>query len=393
MEKQERLRGIERDFLGRILVARILEMPLAALDRHIKALEAGEPFQRLVGCFEQQSVADEFSSGDTDVKGSLLGRIDVHFGQPFFCYTSHRLSRRYYFRDDTLDRILRGGDRDQQCIRVVHQLLLVNTRNMLTAAVLKVLLEVQADYFRSGDLLDQKPLSQSELARRINAGGFCHGKADKSRISRLLRDLNVQLACGSVVPLASLCPKVRDLNRRYVLETIRREQMEVIDRNGSPYTDQQIAAMVGDVFGARVTRRTVAYLRRDLGIPDCRERPRRSGYLNATQGFTQLLTLDEEVVRTRVPEVPGVYEIRIKRLPLAKYSVIYIGSSGDLRKRLLEHLRGKNRNPSLTQLALNGSAYFRYRTVEVFWRDLERETYLAFYKTFGGRPLCNRMSP
>ena len=159
-----------------------------------------------------------------------------------------------------------------------------------------------------------------------------------------------------------------------------------------PLKDGEIAAEIGKKFAARLSRRSVAYIRHDLGIPDYRDRCNKGDYLNATTGFSALLPLTRQSVLADTPSEPGVYEIRTQNVQTGVCSVVYIGSAGDLRKRLGDHLRGSSGNPSLLQIIATG-AKFRYRLVCDGWRALERHVYLAFCATFGTPPACNRMSP
>lgn len=73
--------------------------------------------------------------------------------------------------------------------------------------------------------------------------------------------------------------------------------------------------------------------------------------------------------------------------------VVYIGSTRDLRKRLVDHLRGSSGNPRLAGCLADGVARVRFRMVHEGWREVERQLYRVFCEAFGAPPLCNRMSP
>jgi len=175
-----------------------------------------------------------------------------------------------------------------------------------------------------------------------------------------------------------------------------------------PLTDEAIAVILKSEYGIRLSRRTVANIRQDLAIPDCRSRRQRMNYLAATEGFSTLVPLTPQSLRTAVPAQPGVYEIRATLgLPVSEakegwleksaspgpHSVVYIGSTGDLRKRLGDHLRGSSDNVLLYTHLADGAARVRFRLVSEGWRWAERDLYRVFCETFGTPPLCNRMSP
>ncbi len=73
--------------------------------------------------------------------------------------------------------------------------------------------------------------------------------------------------------------------------------------------------------------------------------------------------------------------------------MVYIGSAGDLRKRLGDHLRGSSDNALLYRHIADGAARVRFRMISDRWRCVEREVYHVFCETFGAPPLCNRISP
>jgi len=378
--------------LGRIVVARFLELPLRAFERRIYALERAPRFPAL-----RTVVHIENLSGQPPVTASrarsdgLLGVVQRGDDGVVWRYASPAFDREYVFDEAALARLL--AREDLELTRLVSRLRLVNTRNRLTHALVQTLIGMQRDYVLSGDPLRLKPLTQAALSAKIRARGACSVDADPSRVSRLLRDLAVRLPNGEVVRLRRLCPAARDLPRHYVSRVIQQERVKMVeDRTLVPMTDREIAAAVREGFGARLLTRTVAYIRRDLGIPGSRERERRSEYLSITVGFSSVLSLTAETLYEQVPPEPGVYEIRRAEAPPGMCAIIYIGSARDLRKRLGDHLRGWSDN-ALLQAHVESGVRFRFRPVAARWRDLERAVYRAFCVTFGTPPLCNRMSP
>ncbi len=191
---------------------------------------------------------------------------------------------------------------------------------------------------------------------------------------------------GETVPLRALCPTTREVHRHYVTEIVRRERLHLVEAVApDPLTDRDIAEAVRREFGVRLSVRTVAYIRHDLGIPAQRERRRRAGYLTATAGFSPLFPLTPEVLRKQLPPRAGVYEIRCPVAERRGYAIVSLGSARNLSKRLTDHLRGYGSNPRLRELLQAGDAWFRYRLVEENWRDVQRAVYAAFCATFGRR--------
>lgn len=309
-------------------------------------------------------------------------------------------STRFYFGSELFSRYYeydpaRFSDvcPDQSCLQ--QQLRSVNSRNLLTLALLRALAAFQASYLKSGDALQLRPLTLDMLAGSINADPCCPIQADSSRLSRLMRHLPVGvLADADIREARDLCPRPRQLHRRYVDAIVRAEQAGLIDQPGrKPLDDAMLAQAIEAEFGDSLSRRTVANIRRDLGIPCSRHRGDNAGYLGATHGFSVLHPLERQVVRSIAPAMGGVYELHTRHLATGPGDVIYIGSTGNLRKRLIDHVRGSGTNACLANHVADGRVWFRFRPVADRWRDTERQLYMAFNQSFGNRPACNRMSP
>ncbi|MGA7802574.1 MAG: hypothetical protein WCC36_17380 [Gammaproteobacteria bacterium] len=307
-------------------------------------------------------------------------------------YASPCFDREYQFDKPSLARLLKTGGRDLAA--TVGRLRLVNTRNRLTHCLLGALAVLQQDYLLSGDPLRLHPLTQVALAAHLRSTANCTVIADPSRLSRLIRGLAVRIPAGPIVPLRTLCPRERDLYRLYVSDVITEERANMIARDDfSPLSDTAIGAVLSERFGARLLPRTVAYIRRDLGIPSFRNPARKARYVTATLKFSPVLPFSAEAVMREVPSQSGVYEIRVAYCDSCTCPVIYLGSARDLRKRLLDHLRGYSNNPTLHRY-IRGGTYLRYCPVpDGDWRTAEREAYQAFCESFGAPPSCNRMSP
>lgn len=381
---------IDRKLLGRIVVARTLDLPPRAFERHVRGLEQSPHFRKLRDVVRPHSLSGLPARAVSARGYRLLGAVEDSEKGLVLRYASPAFDRVYEFDDVT---VAERAAENRALARLLGRLRLVNTRNRLTHALARALLDAQTDYLRSGDPLRLCPLSQAALARRLRASGTCPVDADPSRLSRLLRCLAVCRPDGEAILLKTLCPTTRSLHRHYIGHILKREQAALMEDDAlAPMTDREIARAALCEFGVRLLTRTVSYVRRDLGIPAARERRHRSKYLSATVGFSPVLPLREEVLRERVPPGPGVYELRCDRAAPDSCSIIYLGSARDLPKRLMEHLRGYSDNTLLQQF-VEGGARFRYLRVADDWRGAERAIYRAFRATFDRPPACNRLSP
>ena len=374
--------------VGCIRLARALELRPRAFERMVREMEVSPTFVAVrpyvhVGQVMETTLA---ASGRVD-RGRMLP-IAWFDGAGAFRYTSEFFTRHYGFETEALSSL------GPAVGSLLQQMRAINSRNLLTTSLLRSLVRLQRDFLETHDPLALNTLALDELAADINADPLCPITADASRLSRLMRHLTLCLADGEMVMAPTLCPRPRELHRRYVDSVVRDEQSALLEHaDMTALSDDAIAMAVRERYGMALSRRTVANVRRDLGIPCSRRRGANDGYLGATHGFSPLHQLAREVVRTAAPAVGGVYELHTRGPDARRAGVIYIGSAGDLRKRLMDHLRGAGTNDCLAAHVADGRVWFRYRPVVHRWRETERQVYRAFRESFGDRPACNRMSP
>ncbi|KXS31267.1 MAG: Uncharacterized protein AWT59_2598 [Candidatus Gallionella acididurans] len=410
---------IDAALLGKIVLARFLELPLRAVDRLVTQAESSTGFaalrpwvtvSQLQGAQVAHDVDARHQTGTPQTQTSpVLGKIHEVNQDLVFLYHRDSYVREYRFDEEGVNHLMSRPDCPAELAGVLRRLRLINTRNRLTHALMQAVLASQAAYLRSGQSLELLPLTQAEISARLLSESNLAVVADPGRISRLVRVLSIALPNGEVKPLGGLFPKPRRVHCHFVDHVIKREKAWMLQGVlWEPLTDEAIAAILEREYGIRLLRRTVANIRHDLAIPDCRSRGQRMNYLAATEGFSALVPLTSQALRTAVPAQPGVYEIRAalgspvsvakegwleKSAPPGPHSIVYIGSTGDLRKRLGDHLRGSSDNVLLYHHLADGAARVRFRLISEGWRWAERDLYRVFCETFGMPPLCNRMSP
>lgn len=381
--------GADARLLGKIMVARFLEAPLRQVCGLVKEIEASPCFHRIGSVIQAGMVPDAYVAGCADESPGVLGEVARMGNRTGFLYYAAAYTREYVFDDDALAHYVLAS-KNLALARLMSRLRLVNTRNRLTHALLRTVLDMQAEYLESGNPLALRPLSQAQVSATLRRTRSFSVAADEGRVSRLVRNLVIRLPAGEDISLQTLFPSRRHGHCQFVAGVIKDEKngltKSALER---PLTDGEIAEIVECKFGVRLSRRTVGYVRRDLGIPGHRERGQRGNYHVMTSGFSAILPLSPEALRTWAPRCPGVYEIRAgDRVPGA----VYIGSAGNLRKRLTAHLRGSGGNLLLKRIVAAGAG-FRYRRVANEWRIAEREVYRAFCEAYGAPPSCNRVSP
>lgn len=381
------------DLLGKIVLSRFLEIPLRSYDHLVRCLDRETvPLQisgeiSVGGLTNTRWVSDAFHDGKT------LGEVRWEGGMPELLYHSPSFIREYRLKDEIPERDPLEGDNGKKFSKTLHRLRLVNTRNRLTHALVRLMISWQAAYLRTGDPTLLLPLTQKQISEELRTGGLYSGVADPSRISRLVRNIGIRdREGGRIITLSELAPSSRKICCHFVAHVIRNEKLLTKeDRIAALLTDKEISERVSAEFGVQLSKRTVSYVRREIGIPAGRERRAAGLYHEATADFSPPMSLSLPNLRETVPNESGVYEIR-SFIPGAPEVIVYIGSSGNLRKRLTHHLTGSGNNLRLRE-KIAGGARFRYQVFKGGWRNAEREIYRTYCSTFGAPPECNRMSP
>lgn len=400
MQPQKKKYGLDAGTLGKIVLARCLAQPLNAYERSIMRIEASPSFR---SAYWARAALVSGASVDATLAmrqsaSPVLGRIVPREDGLAFIYRHEVLAREYHLDEHALSGVVGNG-----MSALVHRLRLINSRNRLTHALIAALLELQRDFLVTGNPLALVPLPQARMSRHLSERAGLPMAADPGRISRLVRGLAVALPDGRSLALIKLFPSERLLHCHRLDFLVKKEkQLLLAGEIARPWSDAQLVALLEQQHGIRLSRRSIAAIRHQLAVPDCRRRAALADYRAATEGFSALLPLTPSALATHVPPRSGVYEIRapvgadenrcstdaVERLP-----VVYIGSTRDLRKRLSDHLRGNSGNMTLHRHLAEGRAKVRFRIVEEHWRHLERRLYLAYRETFGVPPPCNRMSP
>ena len=241
----------------------------------------------------------------------VLGEIREASRSLMFLYHCDSYAREYRFDEEGVNHLMSRPDFPAEWAGVLRRLRLINTRNRFTHALMQAVLASQAAYLRSGQALALLPLTQAEISAWLRSESNLSVVADPGRISRLVRVLSIALSHGEAVPLGGLFPKLRQVHCHFVDHVIKREKAWLFQ--GALWellTDEAIAAILEREYGIRLLRRTVANIRHDLAIPECRSRNQRMNFLAATEGVSALVPLTPQALRTAVSAQPGVYEIR-----------------------------------------------------------------------------------
>jgi len=252
----------------------------------------------------------------------------------------------------------------------------INTRNRFSRHILRNLLRYQKRYWLTERETDLRPLS---LKRFLTEYPLRY--LDVSRLSRLLAVLRVETPKGGNIGLRSLFVS----NLRYCSFVVR----EIINQSTNSLNDRRIQERLRQK-GIAVSIRTVCYARGLLHIPNYAER-NRTGYEGKAQ-FSGYFPLNRENI-TRIPEIPGVYEISAAasvNYRNGKSMTAYLGATKCLRRRLMHYTNGQIKNTALLPIIRESGVNIRYFPTDNY-RDCEKRLLLNFKACFGELPMANAL--
>lgn len=299
-------------------------------------------------------------------------------------------------------------------ISVIYKLRRISSRNSLTHKILEEVIKYQRRYLETTDPIDLVPLSQVQLTRFFSTRySLLATKADNSWTSRLVSRLSIITPSGEEKPLKWFFPTERGLNKRLIRQLFDNEQ-KIGERQQK--SDREVKGLLKDKFDISVSRRTICYCRKELGILPFTKRQLGDGYSAFAANFSHHYPLALEAIVKYAPAKSGVYELGVGSFSSLRMSdearrlkaegprviargtkqsqdaVFYIGSAKDIRKRLKGHL-GQNRNGGIKEILKNSNCFFRYILFQKDWRKEEKKLYDLFVQTFGIGPKCNRVRP
>ena len=112
-------------------------------------------------------------------------------------------------------------------------------------------------------------------------------------------------------------------------------------------------------------------------------------YSNTIIDWVGPLVLCEEEISRIPPEIPGIYMLHSFNPHRGRYTAIYVGKTGDLTRRLIQHMETQSTSPDVRLLRLSLQMYF---TAAPVFERTERDSIEAGLIRLL-RPACNRQVP
>lgn len=381
----------QRRAVGRIIFADLLESPLKKYRGFIQATEESLPFKKLKIQFKRLS---RNKTGDEIKKTFPMAIAEiVKKGEGFSIRYTYAGFNKLFLVSKLF---CQKSNMDSQSISILFRLRRINSRNGLTFSIIEEILEHQKKFLTTGNPSDLLLFSQVQLAERLSEVQL--SKVDIGWISRLVRKISVITPFGEKRPLKSFFPSQKDINRRLIERLLDKENEAIKSgRSKKALTAKQIGVKLKSKYGVTLSRHSIYNYLEEMGIPSARKRFSGYKYPPLSVNFSPLYPLTGVSVQNNAPAGPGVYEFRLNgkgvRYPKGKISVIYIGSTKDIKKRLKAHLGTTNKNTHLRNCLDKFGCYFRYIRFTKEWYKEEERLYKLFVSTYGAPPKCNCLRP
>jgi hypothetical protein len=139
--------------------------------------------------------------------------------------------------------------------KFLRELELVDRRKTTLYRVLEVLIDAQTAFFVSGDPDKREPLTQRDLSGKLNI--------TPSVLNRLISNKSIQLPWGLEAPLKVLLP-----SRKSII----RDRLHDLIRENPDSSDTELGQKIDRIYGVKLSRRSIAQYRLDLGVGNRRAR-------------------------------------------------------------------------------------------------------------------------
>lgn len=265
---------------------------------------------------------------------------------------------------------------------VLYPLMTASARNRIVGRLLSLIAEARPDWRKNPVPWLLRPLPYHTLVAAFRQRWpDCY--LDQSIISRLANHVTVGHA-GHTMRLRELLPR----RHLWLGHCLRR----VICEAGHLLPDADLVSPMQAMTGERFSARHIQRLRVGAGIPSVRElRGQDYGELFADQ---PLLTLSHATLKA-VPNKAAVYELHraagAQCYPQGSSSVVYIGASDQIKRRLYHYLGHRAHTRSL-QAAIDDGVCLRYACVGAprQTESMLLESVAGFY---GALPALNTIRP
>jgi len=215
-----------------------------------------EETRQLTEMIDRLYVQAEFETTAADVSSepsfSMVAGIELEAKRPVLSFFNRELWQgRYRVDESRRAEVFAALDRKDatSAARVLAELEFLELRKSTLYKVLETLIDAQASFLNAGDPIRRVPLTQRAVAARVGI--------EPSTLNRLISNKSVQLPWGLQAPLKVFMPSAKLLAR---------DQLYDIAVALPEASDSTLSAEMSRVHGLRLSRRSIAQYRKELGL-------------------------------------------------------------------------------------------------------------------------------
>lgn len=189
---------------------------------------------------------------------SAVAGVMVEEGRAVLAFFNREIWKGRYRVDENKRRQLLGAmsaGEAKRSDRILRDLEFLDRRKTTLYRLLEVLLEAQVRFFVSGDPGQREPLTQKDVSERLDVL--------PSVFNRLISNKSIELPWGLETPLKTLFPSRKSLLLDRLHELIRETPSA---------TDDELSKLLARMYGAKLSCRSIAQYRAELGLGNSRTR-------------------------------------------------------------------------------------------------------------------------
>jgi RNA polymerase sigma-54 factor len=183
---------------------------------------------------------------------SAVAGIEIENGAPVLAFFNRGIWKgRYKVDQEKLSAATQGlPEAERQGVeKLLKRLEFADKRKTTLYRALEILINVQADYLRTGEPGRRRPLSQKTLAKSL--------EVHTSVLNRLVSNKSVQLPWGTEAPMDALLPSSKAVNL---------ERLYALAAENPALSDEALRRALKAGYGVELSRRSVAQYRKDLSL-------------------------------------------------------------------------------------------------------------------------------
>lgn len=175
-------------------------------------------------------------------------------------FSPHHAKGRYLINYEKLKNLKMKGCFSEKEIKKIDKLLkqleIINSRKTTSHKVIQNIIEYQSDFLKSGKIEKLVPLSQKEIASRINI--------NPSLICRAINGRSIHTPWQEEIPLRNFFLSKKDIRKNLIKEIISEEK--------HPYKDREIKNLLKTRYQIDISSHLVNICRNELRIPSASKR-------------------------------------------------------------------------------------------------------------------------